>query len=133
MGLHTIRRREMGAALVPFYVVTTAFVDREIQLELPESDASAIPEEKKKFTVEIGQSGALALNGKAMTIELLDRTIEVAAAADDIQSVEIRADRNVIHGRVVQVLGVVKYLTQSAWSHASLYVGDERAAWSRAS
>ena len=94
--------------LLIFYVVTTAFVDREIQLELPESDASAIPEEKKKFTVEIGQNGAIALNGKAMTIELLDRTIEVAAAADDIQSVEIRADRNVIHGRVVQVLGVVK-------------------------
>jgi biopolymer transport protein ExbD len=94
--------------LLIFYVVTTAFVDREITLELPESDASAIPEEKKKFTVEIGQSGALALNGRAMTIELLDRTIEVAAAADDIQSVEIRADRNVIHGRVVQVLGIVK-------------------------
>ncbi len=94
--------------LLIFYVVTTAFVDREIQLELPESDASAIPEDKKKFTVEIGQNGALALNGKATTIELLDRTIEVAAAADDIQSVEIRADRNVIHGRVVQVLVVVK-------------------------
>lgn len=94
--------------LLIFYVVTSSFVDREILLELPESEASAIPDEKKKFTVEIGQNGAIALNGKAMTIELLDRTIEVAAAADDIQSVEIRADRNVIHGRVVQVLGVVK-------------------------
>lgn len=94
--------------LLIFYVVTTQFVDREIQLQLPESEASSIPEDKKKFTVEIGQDGALALNGKAITIELLDRTIEVAAAADDIQSVEIRADRNVIHGRVVQVLGVVK-------------------------
>ncbi len=94
--------------LLIFYVVTSSFVDREILLELPESEASAIPDEKKKFTVEIGQNGAIALNGKAMTIELLDRTIEVAAAADDIQSVEIRADRNVIHGRVVQVLGVLK-------------------------
>ena len=94
--------------LLIFYVVTSSFVDREIQLELPESEASAIPEEKKKFTVEIGQGGALALNGKATTIELLDRTIEIAAAADGIQSVEIRADRNVIHGRVVQVLGIVK-------------------------
>ncbi len=94
--------------LLIFYVVTTAFVDREIQLELPESEASAIPEDKKKFTVEIGQGGALALNGKATTIELLDRTIEIAAAAEGIQSVEIRADRNVIHGRVVQVLGIVK-------------------------
>jgi biopolymer transport protein ExbD len=94
--------------LLIFYVVTSSFVDREIQLELPESEASAIPDEKKKFTVEIGQGGAIALNGKATTIELLDRTIEVAAAADDIQSVEIRADRNVTHGRVVQVLGIIK-------------------------
>ncbi len=94
--------------LLIFYVVTSSFVDREIQLELPESEASAIPDEKKKFTVEIGQDGAIALNGKATTIELLDRTIEVAAAADDIQSVEIRADRNVTHGRVVQVLGIIK-------------------------
>lgn len=94
--------------LLIFYVVTTQFVDREIQLQLPESEASSIPEEKKKFTVEIGQDGKLALNGKATTLELLDRTIEVAAAADDIQSVEIRADTNVVHGRVVQVLGVVK-------------------------
>ena len=94
--------------LLIFYVVTSSFVDRETKLELPESEASAIPDEKKKFTVEIGQGGAIALNGKATTIELLDRTIEVAAAADDIQSVEIRADRNVTHGRVVQVLGIIK-------------------------
>ena len=30
--------------LLIFYVVTSSFVDREIQLELPESEASAIPD-----------------------------------------------------------------------------------------
>jgi biopolymer transport protein ExbD len=94
--------------LLIFYIVTTAFVDREIQLQLPESDASSVPQEKMKFTVEIGVNGALALNGKRVTIDVLDRTMEAEAAANNIQSVEIRADTNVVHGRVVQVMGIIK-------------------------
>ena len=95
--------------LLIFYVVTTVFVDREIELQLPESDASAIPEERKKFTIEIGrEEGALALNGQLVTLEQLDSTIASEAAADAIKSVEIRADKYVIHGRVVRVLGIVK-------------------------
>jgi biopolymer transport protein ExbD len=95
--------------LLIFYIVTTAFVDREIELQLPESDASAIPEEKKKFTIEIGQQpGELALNGQRITLDRLDSTIALEAAGDNIKSVEIRADKFVIHGRVVEVLGIVK-------------------------
>jgi biopolymer transport protein ExbD len=95
--------------LLIFYIVTTAFVDREIELQLPESDASAIPEEKKKFTIEIGQDeGEIALNGELVTLSQLDAAIGAEAAVDNIQSVEIRADKFVIHGRVVQVLGIVK-------------------------
>jgi len=33
--------------LLVFYMVTTAFVDREIQLQLPDSQSSAIPDEKR--------------------------------------------------------------------------------------
>ena len=94
--------------LLIFYMVTTAFVDREIQLELPESQSSAIPDEKKKFTIELGAHGELALNGTRISVPALDRTIEREAAANNIRSVEIRADRQVIHGRVIEVLGIVK-------------------------
>ncbi len=95
--------------LLIFYMVTTAFIDREIELQLPESDASAIPEEKRKFTIEIGTGeGEIALNGELVTLGQLDRTIAAEAEADNIQSVEIRADKFVIHGRVVEVLGIVK-------------------------
>jgi biopolymer transport protein ExbD len=94
--------------LLIFYIVTTAFVDREIQLQLPESEASSVPQEKMKFTVEIGVDGSLALNGKRVSIEVLDRTMATESQADNIQSVEIRADKNVIHGRVVQVMGIIK-------------------------
>ena len=95
--------------LLIFYIVTTAFVDREIELQLPESDSSAIPEEKKKFVIEIGRKPQdLAINGERTTIQGIDRTIASEAAVDNIQSVEIKADEYVYHRRVIQVLGIVK-------------------------
>jgi biopolymer transport protein ExbD len=88
--------------LLIFYIVTTSFVDREIELQLPESQSSSVPEEKKKFTVELGVGGAIALNSEPVTIDQLDLAIGREAAADNIRAVEIRADRRVIHGRVVR-------------------------------
>jgi biopolymer transport protein ExbD len=95
--------------LLIFYVVTTAFQDREIELKLPESDSSAIPEEKKKFVIEIGRGpGDLAMNGERITVEGIDAMIAAEASADNIQSVEIKADEYVYHRRVIEVLGIVK-------------------------
>ena len=94
--------------LLVFYIVTTAFVDREIDLELPDSQSSQVIEEKKKYTVELGIGGALALNGDPITVPVLDEFIGQEAAADAIRAVEIRADRRVVHGRVIEILGIVK-------------------------
>jgi biopolymer transport protein ExbD len=94
--------------LLIFFVVTTVFSEREIELQLPESQSSQVPKEKKKYVVELGIGGALALNGDPVTIEGFDVAIGDAAAADEIRAVEIRADRRVVHGRVVEVLGIVK-------------------------
>lgn len=99
---------DMVLLLLIFYVVTTSFQDREIQLQLPESQASQVPEEKKKFTVELGVDGRMALNGELITVDGFDRVIGMEAANDNIRAVEIRADRRVIHGRVVEVMGIVK-------------------------
>lgn len=92
--------------LLIFYIVTTAFIDRELQLQLPEADASAIPEEKTKYTIEINKEGVIALNGRQTTKEALDSTL--ASDFEKIKSVEIRADRFSFHGMVVEVLGIVK-------------------------
>ena len=94
--------------LLIFYIVTTAFVDREVELQLPESDASAVPDEKKQFTIEVGLNGELALNGKTTSLVDLDSTIGAEAAADNIRSVEIRCDERNPFKRFVEVLGIVK-------------------------
>ena len=95
--------------LLIFYIVTTSFVDREIELRLPDSQASAIPDEKRKFTIEIGREpDQLALDGELLSVETLDLRIGSAARTDSVSAVEIRADHLAVHGRVVEVLGIVK-------------------------
>jgi biopolymer transport protein ExbD len=95
--------------LLIFYVVTTAFVDREILLQLPESQASSVPQEQKKLTIELGREpGQLALDGKRLTVQALDQTIAAEARAGRVRAVEIRADKAAVHGRVVEVMGIVK-------------------------
>ena len=118
MKFRMVEEEDPGLTLTPlidvvlllliFYIVTTAFVDRAIELQLPESQSSAIPEEREKLTIELGLGGALALNGDPITIERLDQRVGEQARADHIKAVEIRADRAVVHGRVVEVLGIVK-------------------------
>jgi len=118
MSRKRVSEEEAGLTMTPlvdivlllliFYIVTTAFVDRELELKLPEADASSVPEEKKKFTIEVSQDGGLALNGELVTLDRLDQTLETEQGNDNIQSVEIRADKLVSHGRFVEVLGVVK-------------------------
>jgi len=73
--------------LLIFYIVTTAFVDREIELQLPDSQSSAVPDERKKLRIELGRGGEIALNGELMTIKRLDLTIGAQARSDQIRSV----------------------------------------------
>lgn len=94
--------------LLIFFVVTTSFAEREIELQLPDSQSSQVPQVKKKYVVELGASGGLALNGDAITVQGFDIAIGEAAKADEIRAIEIRADRKVYHGRVVEILGIVK-------------------------
>ncbi len=94
--------------LLIFFVITTVFADREIELQLPESQSSQVPPEKKKFMVELGIGGAVALNGNLITVDGFDVAIGQAARAEEVRAVEIRADRRVVHGRVVEILGIVK-------------------------
>ena len=113
------RDEEPGLGLTPlvdvvlllliFYIVTTSFVDREIELRLPDSQASAVPLEKRKLTVEIGREpGQLALDGETLDPKSLDLRIGRAARAGAVAAVEVRADHLAVHGRVVEVLGIVK-------------------------
>ena len=118
MARRTIEGDEAQLSLTPlidvvlllliFFIITTVFDEREIELQLPESQSSQVIQEKKNYTIELGIGGAIAMNGEPTTVALMDVSIGREARLDAIRAVEIRADRRVVHGRVVEVLGIIK-------------------------
>lgn len=93
--------------LLIFFMVSTVFIDfqRQLTIELPESEASIIPEEKEPHILEMTREGTLFLDGVEVSLLRLEK---VLARRTDIEEIVIRADRKLPYGDVVRVMGYCK-------------------------
>ena len=93
--------------LLIFFMVSTVFIDyqRQLTIELPESEASMIPEEKEPHFLEMSREGIVYLDGIEVSLVQLKK---VLARRSDIEEIVIRADRTLPYGDVVRVMGYCK-------------------------
>lgn len=96
--------------LLIFFMLTTTFADftQRLDIELPEARAATTKEKQLKYTIELDEKGRIALNGKIVTLAVLDTTLHRDTAAGKVKGAVLRADRSVTHGEVVRVLGIVR-------------------------
>jgi len=88
--------------LLIFFLVATSFDEPRLSIELPDAETAAPPDTRETLRVEIRSSGELYVDGNPIPPAALDRVIgERAATAEGL---ELRADRDVPHGAVVEVL-----------------------------
>ncbi len=95
--------------LLIFFMLTTTFskVLTKLDIELPKS--RAVTEQKTlNIIIEVGQDGKLALNGKAITLEELDKRLAELSMETPNEIVIIKADKEVAYGEVVKVMGICK-------------------------
>ncbi len=95
--------------LLIFFMLTTTFskVLTKLDIELPKS--RAVTEQKtQNIIIEVGQEGKLALNGKAITLEELDKRLAELSMETPNEIVIIKADKEVAYGEVVKVMGICK-------------------------
>lgn len=93
--------------LLIFFMVSTVFIDfqRQLTIELPESEASIIPEEKEPHILEMTREGRIHLDGIEVSLARLKTVLE---RRPDIEEIVIRADRKLPYGNVVRVMGYCK-------------------------
>ena len=89
--------------LLIFFVVTTSFSETRLALVLPSAETAQSTQDAALLVVSLAPDGGLRVDGEELAWEALDARI-AAAAADEIEGIEIRADESVAHGRVVEVL-----------------------------
>lgn len=95
--------------LVIFFVVTTTFISVETgaRVNLPSANFSRI-EEAKTITVTLTKGNTLYLNGAITTWEELPKLVVLELRKDPNVAVVIEADREVLHGKVVKLMDLLK-------------------------
>ncbi|TPG41184.1 protein TolR [Sphingomonas koreensis] len=94
--------------LLIIFMVTAPLLTAGVPVNLPDSAAKALDQDKKPIEVSIDDSGHVFIDKEAVADEVLpDRLDQIAAqaAADQPPQVFLRADRVLDYGRVMQVMG----------------------------
>jgi biopolymer transport protein ExbD len=95
--------------LLIFFMLTTTFSQVLTKLDIKLPQARAVVEQKKQDTIiEIAEDGKLGYNGSLITLEELDRELAKLSQEKPDETVIIKADKNVLYGKVITVMGICK-------------------------
>jgi len=95
--------------LVIFFMVTSTFITPEsgLPVDLPQA-VSGTERPQGVPTVDVKADGTVYWKGEAVSDEKLMTVLRAALAGDQEGTVLLRADRKTPHGRVVQVMDIVR-------------------------
>ncbi len=118
---NTARRRDVEITVIPlidlfmtvlvFFILTTTFNrDSVFFVDLPETkDAQGLGKDVKQIQISIATNGELAMNNQKITLEGIKSYLgQLGQNGKKDLPVSIRADQNVTHGKVVDVIDIVQ-------------------------
>jgi biopolymer transport protein TolR len=92
--------------LLVIFIITAPLMASSIRLDLPRSDAARLSDTPKFVSLVVDAAGKLYLNDKPVTNDELAAALAQAAADSRDTEVQLRADRSVPYGRVVELMGI---------------------------
>ena len=96
--------------LLIIFMVTAPLLATGVQVDLPESKAAALDQDREPVAISIDRSGAVFIDDVAVADEALAPRLEQVAASSTEQGgprIFLRADRAIDYGRVMQVMGEI--------------------------
>ena len=94
--------------LVVIFIITAPLMASSIRLDLPRTDAAKPNDAPKFITVVLDKSGGTFVDDKPFAGEQLAARLVDAARQNPDMEVQLRADRTVPYGRVVEVMGAAQ-------------------------
>lgn len=98
--------------LLIFFMVSTTFVNEPagLQVELPRSENRELIPEGSDVALVLRADGQIELEGEAVDLAKLKSSLSRIARDEPSTVVVLRADKSLEHGRVVQVMDLVRTL-----------------------
>lgn len=96
--------------LIIFMVITPFLVQSQIQVNLPKASTGTKGADEEVLKVQISASGEIAVDGKRVTLQRLDKELILRFSRSYKKTVMVEADRSVPVEKVVAVLDAAKKL-----------------------
>jgi len=95
--------------LLIFFMLTTTFVNLEnrVKVNLPSGDFAAA-ESSENIIVTITENNTIYLNGKLIDPLKLTESVTAEIKEEPERTVVLEADTNVLHGKVIRVMDLIK-------------------------
>ena len=94
--------------LVVIFIITAPLLASSIRLDLPATGAAKPVEAPKFVTVTLDKAGQAFFNDQPVTVDQLAQRLKQVARQSAETEVQLRADRAVPYGRVVEVMGAAQ-------------------------
>jgi len=98
-------------AILAFFILSTLFLTRAegLPVNLPNADTAEV-QQSADFTVTIQPNGETALNQQSIDVNQLQAAIEAELISGQTALVTIQADKDVSHGRVIEVMDELRVI-----------------------
>jgi biopolymer transport protein ExbD len=114
-SLESVALTDIIMNLFIFFFITFSFLatfhktnEGQVDVNLPKATASAPPTEKKSMVVSLAKEGTVFLDDMPLTLEQLHTHFQAQKTQGADLTLVIRADKEVLHGRVVEVMDIAR-------------------------
>jgi biopolymer transport protein TolR len=109
--------------LLIVFMVTAPMLTVGVPVNLPNSDADSLPDDKEPLTLSINSKGEIFIqDSKVGYSELIPKLLAISKNRTDTR-IYVRGDRNINYGRVMEVMGK---LSGSGFSKVALISETKR-------
>jgi biopolymer transport protein ExbD len=109
--------------LIFFMLSSSMILPSALKINLPQSSVAG-PQAGRKIRITINKEGEISWQGKRVQMEVLERRLLKLAAFDRGALVLLEADRDVSHGRVVEVMSLAHKFGLNRLAIAAVQQGD---------
>ncbi len=93
--------------LLIVFMVAAPLMAQGVKVDLPSSHAKPLKEEKPPIAVSLDSSGTLFVDKTAVTKDTLIASLTREAAGDKDRRINIRGDRTLAYGKVIETMGEI--------------------------
>ena len=91
--------------LLIVFMVAAPLMTMGVPIDLPETQAQAMPLQSKPITVTVEPDGALSIDGEPTTLETHVAAVEALAVEGTDERLYVRGDTSTAYGAIMEVMG----------------------------